>query len=191
MKKVIEEILARHTKVCTCKETYKLNEDIEITVNQEDEKVVMWGFNYKSERSVNLSTQRFKKLMDGFKAVSSDLYSDSKYYYITLNPNCKMNVNSNVDVVSRGKEEAYELEIKQLKAEIRNLNSKIVVLEQEVSKYKEKVRHNARGAGRKIKFTEEQVSEIKSLRLEGKTIKELSVMYGCSVGLIHKLINES
>lgn len=51
-------------------------------------------------------------------------------------------------------------------------------------------KHNERGAGRKVKFTNDQIIEIKQYRVEGKTIKEIAEIYKCSVGLIHKLINE-
>lgn len=50
--------------------------------------------------------------------------------------------------------------------------------------------HNERGAGRKIRFTDQEKETIKMYRLQGKTIKELAEMFCCSVGLIHKLINE-
>ena len=50
--------------------------------------------------------------------------------------------------------------------------------------------HNARGAVRKAKFTDCQVDEIKRLRESGNTIKEIAKVFNCSVGLIHKLINE-
>ncbi len=78
------DILEKHTKIGTSRDIYKLNEDLEITVDQKDNKVVMWGFNYKTDRFLNLSTKRFKTLMDGFKLVSTDLYSSGNYYYITI-----------------------------------------------------------------------------------------------------------
>lgn len=49
---------------------------------------------------------------------------------------------------------------------------------------------NQRGAGRKSKFTDSEKETIKMYRLQGKTIKEIADMYNCSVGLVHKLINE-
>ena len=55
---------------------------------------------------------------------------------------------------------------------------------------KNSLMHNARGAGRKAKFTDDQVDEIRRLREDGNTIKEIANRYNCSVGLIHKLINE-
>ena len=55
---------------------------------------------------------------------------------------------------------------------------------------KNSFKHNARGAGRKSRFTDAQIEEIKSLREDGNTIKEIATRFECSVGLIHKLINE-
>lgn len=50
--------------------------------------------------------------------------------------------------------------------------------------------YNERGAGRKNKFTEQEKEAIKRYRLQDKTIKEIAEIYNCSVGLIHKIINE-
>ena len=195
MKKVIDDILEKNTKLCTCREVYKLNEDLEITIDQKGNKVTMWGFNNQSERSLNLSTKRFERLMKGFKAVSSDLYADSKYYYITIDTSKKE---------SRD-DKSYEVEIEELNKKIACLNDIIARLEarnnrleQEVNKYKDlddlkknSLIHNVRGAGRKAKFTDKQIDEIKKMRAEGTTIKEIAIKYNCSVGLIYKLINEN
>ena len=53
-----------------------------------------------------------------------------------------------------------------------------------------KQKHNERGAGRKNRFTESQILEIKQYRADGKTIKQIAEIVNCSVGLVHKLINE-
>ncbi|MGL5803608.1 MAG: helix-turn-helix domain-containing protein [Cetobacterium sp.] len=45
--------------------------------------------------------------------------------------------------------------------------------------------------GRKNKFNSEQIQEIRELRNDGATIKELSIKFECGVGTIHKLINEN
>ena len=195
---VFKEILDTHTKICTCRKIYNINEDLEITVDQKENKVVMWGFNHKSDRFLNLSTKRFQKLMDGFKSVASDLYSSGNYYYITVDTSKKE---------SRD-DKSYEVEIEELNKKIDCLNDIIARLEarnnrleQEVNKYKDFKRnlddlkkgvliHNARGAGRKAKFTDKQIEEIRRLREDGNTIKEIAKRYNCSVGLIHKLINE-
>ncbi|MEX0053021.1 Hin recombinase [Clostridium butyricum] len=52
------------------------------------------------------------------------------------------------------------------------------------------LKHNERGAGRKNRFTDEHIIEIKQYRADGKTIKQIAEIFNCSVGLIHKLINE-
>lgn len=49
---------------------------------------------------------------------------------------------------------------------------------------------NERGAGRKSKFTDEEVKIIKGYRAEGKSYKAIAEIMKCSVGLVHKLINE-
>lgn len=51
-------------------------------------------------------------------------------------------------------------------------------------------KHNTRGAGRKPRFTDNEEETIKMYRIQGKTIKEISDMFGCSTGLIHKVISE-
>ncbi|MBU3087450.1 Hin recombinase [Clostridium gasigenes] len=100
----------------------------------------------------------------------------------------------------------------QMKKKIENLKTKVVALEdsvkhnrkmytfelnkndklikrlrenKEVQKFK-----NERGAGRKSKFTDKEITEIKMNSQKGKTIKEIAEMFSCSVGLIHKLISE-
>ena len=185
---MFNEILKKHTKPCTCREIYNISSDLEITIDQKENKVVMWGFNHKSDR-----------FMDGFKSVASDLYSSGNYYYITIDTSKK---ESRAD-------KSYEVEIEELNKKIDCLNDIIARLEarnnrleQEVNKYKDFKRnlddlkkgvliHNARGAGRKAKFTDKQIEEIRRLREDGNTIKEIANRYNCSVGLIHKLINEN
>ena len=49
---------------------------------------------------------------------------------------------------------------------------------------------NERGAGRKERFTIHEKETMKMYRIQGKSIREIADMYNCSVGLIHKIINE-
>jgi len=82
---------------------------------------------------------------------------------------------------SRKREEYKDKEIERLQAEIQKLineNSNLVI-------------KNIRGAGRKPKFMEVQIKEIVKLYKKGETISSLAKRYKCSVGLIHKLINEN
>lgn len=73
---------------------------------------------------------------------------------------------------------------------IKELMSRIELLEKNNEKLQKLInekKHNERGAGRKTKFTPQDIEIIKMHRMQGKTIKELAKMYCCSVGLIHKL----
>lgn len=49
---------------------------------------------------------------------------------------------------------------------------------------------NERGAGRKQKFTNAEIQTIKMYRLQGKSYRAIAKMFDCSVGLVHKIINE-
>ena len=49
---------------------------------------------------------------------------------------------------------------------------------------------NERGAGRKEKFTEEEKSTVKMLRLQNKSYRAIAKEMNCSVATIHKIINE-
>ena len=88
----------------------------------------------------------------------------------------------------------YEKTNNELKEEIQKLKNENETLNEEIQKLKNESKttiHNERGAGRKQRLTEEQKETIKMYRVQGKTIKEIAEIFNCSIGLIHKLINES
>ncbi|MGG7060234.1 hypothetical protein ACQPUZ_18455 [Clostridium tertium] len=95
-----------------------------------------------------------------------------------------------VEAVKRGKViEEQEKEIQNLKSEIKKLKNQNKILKNNRVVSDKKI-HNERGAGRKEKFSEQEKEMMKMYRIQGKTIKEIAEMYSCSVGLIHKIINE-
>lgn len=49
---------------------------------------------------------------------------------------------------------------------------------------------NERNAGRKSKFTDKQIEKILKDRANGASIRNIAKFNGCSVGLVHKIINE-
>ena len=51
-------------------------------------------------------------------------------------------------------------------------------------------KHNERNAGRPKKYGEEKISEITTLFLQKKSIRAIAKETGCSVGFVHKIINE-
>ena len=51
-------------------------------------------------------------------------------------------------------------------------------------------KHNERGAGRKQQFGDAHKVAMKAYHVNGVSIREIAKIYGCSVGTVHKLINE-
>lgn len=85
--------------------------------------------------------------------------------------------------------EKQEREIQELKSEIQKLKIENEKLKSSNTICNRKI-YNERGAGRKARFSSQEKEMMKMYRIQGKTIKELAEMYSCSVGLIHKIINE-
>lgn len=85
--------------------------------------------------------------------------------------------------------EKQNKEIEELKNEVQKLKNENKILNSKRKNITIAV-HNERGAGRKERFSDQDKSMIKMYRIQGKTFKELAEMYTCSVGLIHKIINE-
>lgn len=89
-----------------------------------------------------------------------------------------------IEAVERGRIiEKQKNEIQQLKDENKLLKSTKRPIDLKI--------HNERGAGRKSRFTIQEKETMKLYRIQGKTIKEIAEMYSCSVGLVHKIINEN
>lgn len=70
----------------------------------------------------------------------------------------------------------------------KELNEELVLLKKENNELKAALsKSKERGAGRKNKFTEQEMEMIKMYRFQGKSIRELAAMFECSVGLISKI----
>ena len=96
-----------------------------------------------------------------------------------------------IEAVERGRIiEKQKNEIQQLKDEIQQLKDENKLLKSTKRPIDLKI-HNERGAGRKSKFTIQEKETMKLYRIQGKTIKEIAEIYSCSVGLVHKIINEN
>lgn len=83
--------------------------------------------------------------------------------------------------------EVIENHIRSLEHENEELKQRIIDLENGNIVHKIK---NERNAGRKRKFTKEEVAIIDMLHLQGKSIRAIAKEMDCSVGLVHKLLNE-
>jgi predicted nucleic acid-binding Zn-ribbon protein len=109
-------------------------------------------------------------------------YSNSSDY-IQINKRVELLENKNTQLESKNKSlnEKVQNLISEIESKNNNNNVKKLIIENQ---------HNERGAGRKTRFTDQEKETMKMYRLQGKTIKELAGMFCCSVGLVHKLINE-
>lgn len=95
MEKFLREIVENHKSDRYTREIYNF-EDIEITVLQNGDKIVVWGFNYKSQRFLNLGSKKYSILITGFKEIAKDLYSKDSKYYITLDNSIKSVISNKV-----------------------------------------------------------------------------------------------
>ena len=95
MEKFLSEIVENHRSDRYTREIYQF-EDIEITVLQNGDKIVVWGFNCKSQRFLNLGSKKYSKLITGFKGIAKDLYSKDGKYYITLDNSIKSVISNKV-----------------------------------------------------------------------------------------------
>lgn len=76
--------------------------------------------------------------------------------------------------------------IEQLQNELKQAKDEIKALKEQKA-----IRvHNERRAGRKRKFDDEQIEQIKKMYSDGYSMREISKKLDCSVGLVCKLINE-
>ena len=57
------------------------------------------------------------------------------------------------------------------------------------AEYEQATRHNARGAGRKPKLTDDQEQEIKQLRATGLSVRQIAAKMSCSTGLVCKILH--
>lgn len=113
-----------------------------------------------------------------------------------------MNNNEQGTNTLQAKINSLERQIQSLKIENNDLISKNKSLESNLNTSKAYIEvlkehmtkcstiKNERGAGRKKKFNTDQVNDILKARNEGKSIRSLAKEFNCSIGLIHKLINE-
>ena len=115
------------------------------------------------------------------KINKDDLYKEYIKLYkqlLMVQDQCKRSANSNA-----AKQLEVYLNIEDLRNEKQQLYKEIEQLKDNAAS-----QHNARGAGRKHKFSKEQEQQIKHDNEAGKSIRQLAKEYGCSVGLIHNII---
>lgn len=78
----------------------------------------------------------------------------------------------------------FENKIVELQSKISYLEHQLELKDQEIQRLKN------RGAGRTPIFSDREKDKIIADRKSGKSIREVAKMNHCSVGYVHKLINE-
>lgn len=80
----------------------------------------------------------------------------------------------------------------ELEIELAEALARISELEQELEEIKNNVHNskNERNAGRKSKFGNEEKGRITMLFLQGKSYRAIAKEMNCSLGLVHKILNE-
>lgn len=51
--------------------------------------------------------------------------------------------------------------------------------------------HNARGAGRKPKFTNEQMEQVRKMAADGLSVRKIAAEMSCSIGLVCKILHSN
>lgn len=72
---------------------------------------------------------------------------------------------------------------------VEKLKLRISELEAENKKLKRQLNKEKCKVGRKQKLKEHEIETMRFYRFQGKTYKEIAELFGCSVGLVHKVIN--
>ena len=153
--------------------------------------------------SIELEKMKKEELIDMIQKLKNELEEDKAYM-------CKMfqvenysevliqlatiqlgghTVQSLIDENDKLKDVVVENE--KLKKDIQKLKNERIQI---INEYKErngiqKIK-NERRAGRKQKLTDKQIQDILMHRSHGTSMKRIAQYVGCSVGLVHKTINE-
>lgn len=192
----IDKILKEHSVTLerekTRRETYEINEDIEVGIHQTKDSIYMYAYSYSRDRNLSIKSN-FKKLWNGFIKEAQDGYiSVNKDYTCEFKLKQK---ESNKPVIHKEqelyeKQNSNELErrVNELMLENKRLKHEIELLKLELEKCSQIINKHKK-AGRKNKFTDEQVEEIKRLNKEDNmSIRQLAKQFSCSVGLIHNVL---
>lgn len=193
---IIDKILKEHSVILeqeeTRREVYKINEDVEIGIYQTKDSIYMYAYSYSKDRNLSIKSN-FKRLWDGFKKVAKDGYiAVDKGYTCTFKLR-KEDSTKHMVLKEQGlyeKPNLNELEdiVHKLMVENEQLKSENALLKLELEKCSQIINEH-KNVGRKKKFTDEQVNEIKRLnREENMSIRQLAKQFSCSVGLIHKVL---
>lgn len=190
---ILDKILKEHSVILEKEETrievYKIDEDIEIGVQQTKDSIYMYAYTSSKDKNISIKSN-FKKLWDGFRKVAEDGYIKSKKgYTYTFNLKKVEYVEEVIEVREQvvSKDTLLEEMVHKLTIENDKLKAENIALKLEI--YRCSLVNEHQQLGRKRKLSDEQLSQIKELNAEkGMSIRQLAKRFECSVGLIHKVL---
>lgn len=150
---------------------------------------IIQGLEKELVNYINIIKDRNKQI-EQMESIANDSFENSTEY---------RRMNNEIDFL-KTLIESYKITIKNKEATIKANNKSIKILKDKNEALQEELENikvnsvqkikNERGAGRKERFTIHEKETMKMYRIQGKSIREIADMYSCSVGLIHKIINE-
>ena len=90
-------------------------------------------------------------------------------------------------------DDAREIDIVHKARSLRNADKELEELRKENEKLKlelEESKSKRKNAGRKAKFTEQEIVTMQMYQMQGKSMREIAKIFECSVGTVHKCIGE-
>ena len=156
------------------------------TIKDLEEKIAELENNLNEYR--NIINSRNKQI-EQMESRANDSFENSPEYkrmckniehFKLLHNGNEMLLKSKEETIKRNSETIQKLleEKELLQLEIENLRSNNVKVK------------NERGAGRKERFSDEEKTTVKMLRLQGKSYRAIAKELDCSVATVHKIINE-
>lgn len=83
----VNKIIKNHNYPRTIEVNYDFDEFLGLIVKQDDLKITLCGFNNKSNRPLNLKTNKYSKLIEAFNIISKDIYFEDTCCHIELDIN--------------------------------------------------------------------------------------------------------
>lgn len=153
----------------------------------------------KNEQNIKAESEQVQELKNEIQNVYKQFGAKDRVEYLYTSVDLASfgpTVKELIEKYSKCKKENQELkkeaeEKEKLKDEVQKLKNerKKIISECKKKKGVQELK-NERGAGRKSKFSSKQIEQILEARRKRKSIRKIAKEFNCSVGLVHKIINE-
>lgn len=173
-----DKIVNNHSKPCTYEKIYEGSYK-NIKVVQKDNMLNISVYSPKDPNNITPVFKYDRKFYDKLKKIADTMHTNEDKS-LTV----KLRSQEEQEEYNRLKKEK-DKEVLKLILENKKLKEEIKLLKSELNKYK---KHNVRGAGRKSKFTDDQVKKIIELSALGHSARQIAKDFDCSHTSVSKLI---